>query len=332
MAPRISLGLPVWNGEAYVQACLQNMQEQTFDDFELIVADNCSTDRTFEIVQDIAASDRRIRCYRQPENLGAAPNYNDVFQRAEAPYFKWLAHDDLCAPTYLETMYKVLETRPEVVLAHARSRLIDADGEALVDDDVHAFIDWAGTLRSAYPAPDRATGDTPSDRFKSIVLHTTRAFDIFGLLRTDVVARSQLHASYYGSDIMLLAEFALYGKFYEHPEVMFYKREFAGQSRSIKTKQARDKWINPKTKIHNSLAFGRRTRSMLAAINHAPISLGEKAKCYGLVVGNVNWLAPLRLAGVEARRGKQLPPGAKVVDIRQRASAKVAERPLEKVA
>jgi glycosyltransferase involved in cell wall biosynthesis len=318
MTPQISLGLPIWNGENHVEACLQNLQAQTFGDFELFIADNCSTDRTFEIVQDVAATDRRIRCYRQPENLGAARNYNDVFARAQAPYFKWVAHDDLCAPEYLETTYDILRQQPDVVLAHARSRLIDADGNALLDDDVDAFIDWAGTLRSAHPAPDRATGDTPYDRFRSIVTRTTRAFDIFGLLRTGMVARSQLHAPYYGSDIMLLAEFALYGKFYEHPSVMFYKRETARQSRSIKTKHERDKWIDPKVRIHNSLAFGRRTRSMLAAITNAPIGMSEKAKCYALVIGNINWLAPLRLAGVKTVRGRQLPPRAKVVDIRER--------------
>lgn len=321
MKPQISLGLPVWNGEAYVQACLQNMLDQTFQDFELIVADNCSTDRTFEIVQDMAASDRRIRCYRQPENLGASRNYNDVFEQASAPYFKWLAHDDLCAPEYLQTMHDVLQQRADVVLAHARSRLIDDAGQVLLDDDVQAFIDWAGTLRSAYPAAERATAESPYLRFKSIVTQTTRAFDIFGLLRTEMVARSQLHAPYYGSDIMLLAEFALHGKFYEHPAIMFFKRETAGQSRSIKTKHERDKWINPQTKIHNSMAFGRRTRSMLAAITNAPISPSEKAKCYGLVLGNINWLAPLRLVGVETRRGKALPPDAKVVDIRNRPAA-----------
>ena len=72
--PRVSIGLPVYNGENYLQDAMRSVLDQTFDDLELIVSDNASTDRSAEIAQDLAAADRRVRYFRNERNLGAAPN------------------------------------------------------------------------------------------------------------------------------------------------------------------------------------------------------------------------------------------------------------------
>ena len=94
---KVSLGIPVYNGERFVATAIKSVLDQTFTDFELIVCDNASTDQTPEICQEFARKDSRIRYLRQEINIGAKANFNRVFEYARGEYFKWIAADDLCA-------------------------------------------------------------------------------------------------------------------------------------------------------------------------------------------------------------------------------------------
>ena len=100
MTPRVSLGFPVYNGERYLAAALDSLLGQTFRDLEVVICDNASTDRTAELCAAYAARDARVRYHRNPTNLGAAPNFNRTFELSRGEYFKWAAHDDVCAPTF----------------------------------------------------------------------------------------------------------------------------------------------------------------------------------------------------------------------------------------
>ena len=102
-SPRICLGLPVYNGERYLRQAIDSMLAQTFRDFELIISDNASTDRTREICLEYQKRDPRVRYFRNESNIGPAANFNLVFQRAHAEYFKWVAADDVCEPDFLRT-------------------------------------------------------------------------------------------------------------------------------------------------------------------------------------------------------------------------------------
>jgi glycosyltransferase involved in cell wall biosynthesis len=82
VAPRLTVGLPVYNGESYLAESLEALLGQTYEDFELIIADNASTDGTADICRRNEKQDSRIRYVRQPRNLGVAPNHNYVVQQA----------------------------------------------------------------------------------------------------------------------------------------------------------------------------------------------------------------------------------------------------------
>ena len=100
-APRVSIGLPVYNGANWLPETIDSILGQTYSNFELVISDNASTDTTQEVCEGYALRDARVRYERLPENLGAAFNYNRVFERSVAPYFKWAGHDDLLDPAYL---------------------------------------------------------------------------------------------------------------------------------------------------------------------------------------------------------------------------------------
>ena len=93
--PRVSIGMPVFNGDKFIREALDSLLAQTFTDFELIISDNASTDRTEAICREYAERDKRIRYVRQAENLGPAANFRFVLDEAVGEYFMWAAADDL---------------------------------------------------------------------------------------------------------------------------------------------------------------------------------------------------------------------------------------------
>src|SRR5712672_2829455 len=112
--PRLSIGLPVYNGENFLAESIEALLGQSYEDFELIISDNASTDGTPDICRRYAKQDSRIRYIRQPRNIGSAPNHNVVIERARGELFKHASHDDLYARDLLERCVAALDERPNV--------------------------------------------------------------------------------------------------------------------------------------------------------------------------------------------------------------------------
>ena len=107
---KLTIGLPVYNGDNFLEECLESILAQTFRDFKLIISDNASTDRTESICRRFAENDPRVKYYRNEKNIGAAPNFNRVFELSNTEYFKWIAHDDVHKPDFVEQCVHILET------------------------------------------------------------------------------------------------------------------------------------------------------------------------------------------------------------------------------
>ena len=117
--PAVSVGLPVYNGERYLAEAIESVLRQTFADFELVISDNASTDRTAEICRSFARADGRVRYHRNEANLGALPNFNRVFDLGRGRYFKWAAHDDVLRPELLRRCVDVLEDNRDAVVCES---------------------------------------------------------------------------------------------------------------------------------------------------------------------------------------------------------------------
>ena len=127
----VSIGVPVYNGAAFLEKMLDSLLAQTFEDFELIISDNASTDRTGEIARRIVAHDARVRYHRHPETLSLAANYNGLVRMASGEFFKWATADDVCRPAFLEHCVAALREIPDAVLAYPRTQFIDQAGKPL---------------------------------------------------------------------------------------------------------------------------------------------------------------------------------------------------------
>ena len=201
LTPRLTIGLPVYNGEKYVAESLDALLGQTYTDFELIIADNASTDGTADICQRYAQQDSRVRYLRQPQNVGLAPNHNVVVEQARGELFKWAASDDLYARELIERCVDALDEHPDVVLAHSWS----------------ARIDGSGAVTHVYKYPLNTSSAQAPERFRSL-LFGSGGDDDYGVIRTKVLRRTAMKESYHHADRTIIAELALHGRFYQVPD------------------------------------------------------------------------------------------------------------------
>jgi glycosyltransferase involved in cell wall biosynthesis len=279
--PRLSIGLPVYNGEPFLAQAIESLIGQTFADFRLIISDNASTDRTPEICRAYGRRDPRIIYHRRADNRGAAWNFNHVVHLADSEYFKWAAYDDVCAPEFIERCVDVLDRRPRVVLCYTKS----------------AIIDEHGTVLSAYDNRVNATAATPFERFRDVLTHLSLCHMLFGVIRLDVLRRTQLHGAYPTADMILLAELALRGEFFEVAQPLFLRRDHpARPRRAYRTPAEFAAWFDPGSS--GPIRFLRWTRFVnhLRAIARAPIGLDQKLRCVSFMVGR-----PLRRWGLLPR-------------------------------
>lgn len=274
--PRVTIGLPIYNGKNYLVETIESILAQTYTDFELVISDNASTDETEKICRGYLAKDERIRYFRNSVNLGAAANYNHVFELGRGLYFKWAAHDDLLAPTFLERCVEALDNDPDVVLAYARAKAIDAKGDIVEHIPGKRFFD----------------SPIPRKRFYEFVLDPAPVVAVFGLMRRDVLSRTRLIGKYSGSDRPLLSEMSLLGKFFEVPEFLFFYRFHEEQSwGGNKSAQAQQAWYDPRREGKISFPQWRLLREHIRSIERAPLSLKDKLPCY-LYMGY--WMAKNR--------------------------------------
>ena len=275
--PKVSIGLPVYNGERFIEAALVSMINQTFEDCEFIVSDNASTDRTEEICRDYASHDKRIRYVRNEVNRGAAFNYNQTFKLSSGEYFKWAACDDLCAPTYIEKCVSVLDQNPSVVLCFTWVRFIDESG-AIIDD--RGYSPRGQSLKA-------------HERFIDLVAAMHIITEIFGLIRATCLKQTPLIAPYAASDRVLLGELALHGRFCEIPEYLFFHREHAESASTVYvTLHAYTKWFDPSLSDKLIFPTWRIFGENLRSIYRSPLTLVEKIRCY---MWMVHWLRSYRL-------------------------------------
>lgn len=267
--PLVSIGLPVYNGENFLSQALDSILDQTFENFELIIADNASTDATEEICKAYAEKDNRIRYYRHEQNLGAAKNYNFVFEVSNSKYFRWAAHDDLIAPEFLEKCIEVLEQDSSIVLCCSKTAKIDENSVVIGNYDRWTM---------------RVDSEKVHVRFHDLICVWHPCTMVFGVIRSDILQTTPLIDNYINSDKNLLAELSLSGRFREIPEHLFLRREHPHTSTNLFPDSVqRAKWFDPEITEQNTFPFKRMLHEYLRAIRESSLSWLEKLLCYGQV-------------------------------------------------
>ena len=301
VAPRLSIGLPVYNGERYLAESLDSLLGQSYENFELIISDNASTDGTAGICRRYMKQDCRIRYICQPRNIGAAPNHNFVVGQARGELFKWASHDDLYAHDLLKCCIEALDEYPHVVLAHSWTALID--GAGLVTETIEHSLATA-----SLQAPER---------FRSL-LYAKAGDEGVGVVRTKVISSTALHGSYHHADRTITAEFVLHGPFYQVPDCLYLRRDHPDRAEracpTVRTRCANmdprraDQLRHPVVRLYAEYLWG-----YVAAIRRAPLLPADRQECYRHLV---QWASSRALPG-RTRRAGEPGPGSVKAPMRQ---------------
>ena len=277
--PRVSIGMPVFNGEKYLRQSIESILHQTYQDFELIISDNASTDHTQSICMEYVNQDNRVRYYRNKENLGGPRNYNRVFELSSGEYFKWAAYDDVLSSEFLRTCVSILDKDFSIVGCCCKTGRIDQDGN---------FLGYYnnGLLKNIASAK-------PHERFRDLIglYYTTTPFH--GVYRKSLFAKSQLHGSYIGADRNLVAELSLMGRIYEIPKCLFFWREhpdsytsiFYGSNRMHTLDSLREEaaWWSKEGGTY--FPHWKNCFEYFKSVNRVSLKLSERISCYIQIFG-----------------------------------------------
>jgi glycosyltransferase involved in cell wall biosynthesis len=280
-SPRVSVGLPVFNGERFIEAAIRGVLTLTYEDLELVISDNASADRTSEICRDYAARDKRVVYHREDTNIGAKANFNRTFELSRGTYFKWAAADDVCGPRYLARTVNVLDRDPSVILAHCRSAVINAEGQVVDQQELkdRLVIDNGIQCNVSPNDRERRLHDPRAPvRFGEILLDTFWCFEIFALIRRKGMLATYPKGQFYGSDKVMLAQLSLMGRFVEIDDVQFFRRAHSDNSTNLSV-HAREAWSRRQAKKlvlpTEFPCFWGYTR----AVCTSPLSFSDRTEC-----------------------------------------------------
>lgn len=267
-APRLSVGLPIYNSDRFVAESIEALLGQTYDNFELIISDNASTDGTAEICHHYERQDSRIRYFRQPRNIGLAPNHNFVVEQARGELFKWAAGDDLYARDLLERCIEALDNDANAVLAHSWT----------------ARIDSTGTVTGAIEYPMTTSSPSAPERFRSI-LFDSGGDDDYGVMRIDVLRRTAMKESYHHADHTIIAEIGLHGSFCQVPEWLYFRRDHGERAeRACPSMRSRCVNMDPRraSRLRHPAArlYGEYVLAYVSAVRRAPLTPADRRECY----------------------------------------------------
>lgn len=276
-SPKISIGLPVFDGEQYLDGAIESIVSQTYPDFELIVADNCSSDASLAIARRWQERDRRIRVIESAVNLGAAPNFNRVFAEARGKFFKWAACDDLIEPEFLQKCIDRMEENPATVLVYSDAMDIDERGDA-----IGLIYDTEMDMKT--------DSSDPVLRFRDLVLCNHSCISVFGLIQREALARTGLIDSFVGSDRALLVQLALMGPFSKIAEPLILHREHAGRStRSVPEPKDRAAWFDTSLSAARVFPHWRLLKEYGLAIVRSEMRLRQRSQCFVHLLRWVRW-------------------------------------------
>jgi len=272
LGPKVSVAIPVYNGAQWIGPTIESILNQTFENFELVITDNQSTDNTAEICRDFLQQDKRVVLHVNETNIGAALNFNRAFELSDADYFKWASSNDIIAPTFLQRCVDVLDTKSDVVVAAPKTQIIDENDEVVeqCNEDMHLCE------------------DDPFDRFTAF-LDRVRLNNLEqALMRSDVLRKTTLQAVYPGSDTILMAEMAARGKVHQVPEFLLSRRIARSSTTNLMTQEEIATFYSPNT-THIPHLHLKKAAALIGIATRLDIPFRIRMKFYRHCVRHIVW-------------------------------------------
>ena len=269
--PIVSIGMPVFNEEKFISKAIDSLLQQDFEDFELIISDNASTDRTFEICIEYKNKDQRIKLHRNKRNLGAA-NFKRVVNLTSGKYFMLAGGHDLWHPSFINRCVEMLENDPSLVLCYTSAMKIDVD-----DNPVEIASDDIDT-RSL----------TQIERFRKTLWGLYECSSIYSIMRLDILMKTSLIQNSLLCDVILLLELSLFGAFAQIGEPLFYLRINRPEETIKETVERHRKWLlSLKDDIINLVPYMAASYNFIKLVRDSEIDTSSKDLLIGEIINFV---------------------------------------------
>lgn len=271
--PLVTIGLPVYNGERFLRETLEALLAQDFQDYELLISDNASTDGTEKIAREFAGRDGRVSYSRNTENVGSVRNFGLLLERGRGKYFIWASTHDRWDARLLGQCVAALEAEPEAVLCYSQSYALGEDGRII----------------GPMPQQRGTVGLSRLDRYNMMIWHLDCSV-IYGLHRLSALRQMPPMGRILGPDDVRLGELALLGPFVCLPERLFYFRVM-NQTGNIRDYMRRQNlpltWWNPPLLVldHLRQRFASIRRHVPSRFDRIPLILSTLARTAKLLVG-----------------------------------------------
>jgi glycosyltransferase involved in cell wall biosynthesis len=290
--PRVSFAIPVCNAERFLGRALDSLLAQEFNDFEVVVCDNASTDGTQDLMLRYSQGDRRVRYIRNEENIGQIENFNRVCELARGDFVRWMGADDWLEPDYAAKCVAALDARPNAVGVTTQWRYLDDAGEV-------EFLDVPG------PRVDAAT---PLGRLHitlRLLQNGELLFDpIYSLIRRNALERSAMLPVNRWTDRLLAFELCLMGPFC-HLDDFLATRRNAREPRKVRIERWHKRYEGWKKHDHRWMLY----LNYAKIVGHAPLMIRQKLGCWGIIF--YYWLRDETRRRWRRLRRRMASPGSK---------------------
>jgi len=214
--PKITIGLPVYNGAKFIHNAIHSLLKQSYTNFELLISDNASTDQTELVCQNFAQVDKRIKYTRHETNRGYVWNFNSVLQQADTEYFMWAGADDVWHPEFIERNLSFLEKNSGFIGSTSEVERFyeiweEKDFERFKNTKPNKKYQWVHSLVGNYEEKVR-------------FLFTFHKFGYpYSIYRTEILKKCIIKKKFLGWEIPLILNLLKYGDLNVEDGVMAYK-------------------------------------------------------------------------------------------------------------
>lgn len=221
---KLSIGIPVYNGEKFLRQCFDSLISQTFTNFELIISDNASDDSTSDICNEYSKKFKDFKYFKQKKNMGMKWNFNFVLEQAKYDYFVWVAVDDILLPNFLKKNIEILELKQNLVGSVSKINSYDSNDLKISDTDKF-FKDVTKQLRKRFRKRGTLSISGSYDEKVRFYLKKSTCQIIYGIFKTDVIRKSIIIEEFEGSDWCINLNILKYGDFHVIDEVLMLEFE-----------------------------------------------------------------------------------------------------------
>ena len=227
--PLVSIGMPVYNGEIFLQKALDSLLNQSYSNFELIISDNASEDSTSEICLKYAQKDKRIFYVRQAKNIGAFDNFKFVLNKAKGKFFFWAAVDDYWKPDFIKKNLDVLITNQNIVCSISK---IDTYGFSQNELEKYHIptVNYPNFLKNFIMKRRKkmictaySISGTFPEKIRKFLKNPGASSRFYGLYKTEQIRTCLIKKPFIGSEFATSLNLLKLGDFFELDEILFYR-------------------------------------------------------------------------------------------------------------